>query len=43
LKADNESYLTAERTWKPVLPSAAAGDFRMTDLLRFAGVVPPLN
>ena len=43
LKADSESYLTAERTWTPVLPSAAAGDFRMTDLLRFAGVVPPLN
>ena len=29
LKADSESYLTAERAWKPVLPSAAAGDFRI--------------
>ena len=43
LKADAESYLTAEPNWKPVLPSAVAGDFRMTDLLNFAGVVPPLN
>jgi hypothetical protein len=42
LKADNESYLTAERTWKPVLSSAVAGEFRVTDLLKFAGVVPPL-
>lgn len=43
LKADPESYLTAERNWKPVLPSATAGEFRITDLLKFAGVVPPLN
>jgi Animal haem peroxidase len=43
LKADAESYLTAQPNWKPVLPSAAAGDFRMTDLLNFAGVVPSLN
>jgi hypothetical protein len=37
-----ESYLVAEANWKPVLPSATAGDFRVTDLLKFAGVVPPL-
>jgi hypothetical protein len=43
LKADADSYLSAQPNWKPMLPSAAAGDFRMTDLLRFAGVVPPLN
>jgi hypothetical protein len=43
LKADHASYLTVERNWKPVLPSTTPGDFRMTDLLRFAGVVPPLN
>jgi hypothetical protein len=43
LKADAESYLTAQPNWKPVLPSTAAGDFRMTDLLKFAGVVSPLN
>ncbi len=43
LKADPESYLSVDRGWKPVLPSKKAGDFRMTDLLTFAGVVPPLN
>ena len=43
LKADADSYLTADSNWKPVLPSSVSGDFRMTDLLRFAGVVPPLN
>jgi hypothetical protein len=42
LKADRTSYLSADRNWKPVLPSATAGDYRMTDLLTFAGVVPPL-
>ena len=43
LKADRTSYLSARRDWKPVLPSQTPGDFRITDLLRFAGVVPPLN
>lgn len=43
LRADSESFLSAERDWKPVLPSATAGEFRVTDLLKFAGVVPPLN
>lgn len=43
LKADKESYLAVNKNWKPVLPSAAAGDFRITDLLTFAGVVTPLN
>ena len=42
LKADSESYLAVERNWKPVLPSATAGQFRVTDLLTLAGVVPPL-
>lgn len=42
LQADSDSYLVAERNWKPVLPSATPGDFRVTDLLKFAGVVPPL-
>jgi hypothetical protein len=42
LQADRDSYLVAEANWKPVLPSATAGDFRVTDLLKFAGVVPPL-
>jgi hypothetical protein len=43
LKADESSYLAAQPNWTPVLPSATPGDFRLTDLLTFAGVVPPLN
>jgi hypothetical protein len=44
LKADRTSYLASEPNWKPVLPSLAAGEFRITDLLTFAGVVvTPLN
>lgn len=39
LKADVSSYLTAQPDWTPELPSATPGDFRITDLLRFAGVV----
>jgi hypothetical protein len=43
LKADDTSYLAAQPNWTPVLPSATPGDFRITDLLTFAGVIPPLN
>jgi hypothetical protein len=43
LKADETSYLSAQPRWKPVLPSATRGNFRVTDLLKFAGVVPPLD
>jgi hypothetical protein len=43
LKADDSSYLAAQPKWTPVLPSATPGDFRITDMLRFAGVVTPLN
>jgi hypothetical protein len=43
LKADEDSYLRAQQNWKPVLPSPVAGEFRMSDLLKFAGVVSPLN
>ena len=43
LKADETSYLAAQPRWKPVLPSATRGNFRITDLLTFAGVVPPLD
>lgn len=42
LRADKTSYLTADPDWVPTLPSAAPGTFHMTDLLRFADVVPPL-
>ena len=43
LKADKDSYLTVNRNWKPTLPSATSGDFEISDLLRFAGVVHPLE
>jgi hypothetical protein len=43
LKADKDSYLTVNKNWKPTLPSAKPGDFEITDLLNFAGVVPPLQ
>ncbi len=43
LKADETSYLSARPRWTPNLPSATSGDFRMIDLLTFAGVVPPLD
>jgi hypothetical protein len=43
LKADPNSYLVMNKNWKPTLPSAKSGDFEITDLLNFAGVVHPLN
>ncbi len=44
LKADRDSYLADAPNWKPTLPAAGGtGTFRMADLLRFAGVVPPLQ
>ena len=42
LKADKTSYLAADPDWKPTLPAAIPGTFRISDLLNFAGVVPPL-
>lgn len=42
LKEDPTSYLRAAPQWKPTLPSRHPGDFRMADLLQFAGVVHPL-
>lgn len=43
LKADTTSYVASKPDWTPTLPSATPGNFRITDLLKFAGVVPPLN
>ena len=44
LDADANSCLSAPQPWKPTLPAAGGpGTFRSTDLLRFAGVVPPLQ
>jgi hypothetical protein len=42
LREDPGSYLHTAPQWKPTLPARQAGDFRMADLLQFAGVVPPL-
>ncbi len=39
LLADPTSYLGAKPDWKPVLPSREDGEFRMADLLEFAGAV----
>lgn len=43
LKADKDFYLTVNKNWKPTLPSAKPGDFEITDLLTFAGVIHPLQ
>lgn len=43
LQADKDSYLSMNRNWRPTLPSAKRGDFEITDLLKFAGVVHPLQ
>ena len=43
LKADASSYVASKPDWTPTLPSATPGNFRITDLLKFAGVVPPLQ
>jgi len=42
LQEDPGAYLRTAPQWKPTLPSQHPGDFRMADLLQFAGVVPPL-
>lgn len=43
LKSDKDSFLVVNKNWKPTLPSAKSGDFEITDLLKFAGVVHLLN
>jgi len=42
LREDSASYLRAAPNWRPTLPTSQPGNFRMRDLLQFAGVVPPL-
>jgi len=42
LRADKTAYLNRNPNWTPTLPSETVGTFKMTDLLRFAGVVPAL-
>jgi hypothetical protein len=43
LEADRDSFLAVDENFRPTLPSATPGDFEITDLLTFAGVVHPLN
>jgi hypothetical protein len=40
LQLDPNSYLRVQPSWRPTLPSTTPGNFRMTDLLRFARVDP---
>ena len=43
LELDRNSYLSADRGWKPTLPQRSGrvtGEFRMVDFLTFAGVAP---
>ncbi|HJU06542.1 MAG TPA: heme peroxidase family protein, partial [Nitrospiraceae bacterium] len=43
LQGDKMSYLNQDPDWEPTLPTAgSAQDFKMADLLRFAGVVHPI-
>jgi hypothetical protein len=42
LEGDDESFLTADPSWKPSL-GAEPGKFTMPDLLRFVGDLDPLN
>ena len=39
LYADSLSYQSMYPIWTPTLPSSVPGDFKITDLLKFAGVV----
>jgi hypothetical protein len=43
LQTDEDSYLNAQRHWRPTLPTRSGqvtGEFRMVDFLTFAGVDP---
>lgn len=40
LQLDAGSYLRVQPGWRPTLPSRTPGDFKMVDLLTFAGVDP---
>jgi hypothetical protein len=40
MQLDPNAYLKVQPTWTPTLPSQTPGDFKMTDMLRFARVDP---
>ena len=40
---DQNSFLWREKNWKPTLPSATPGDFKMADLLRFVNDINPIG
>ena len=40
---DHKSFLWRVKNWKPTLPSQVAGDFTMTDLLRFVNDINPIG
>lgn len=42
LKGDPKSFLAQDPNWTPTLPSTEGDEFKITDLLRLAGVVAPL-
>lgn len=40
---DQNSFLWREKNWKPTLPSATPGDFKMADMLRFVNDINPIG
>jgi hypothetical protein len=42
LEGDPKSFLAQDPNWTPTLPSTEGDEFKITDLLRLAGVVAPL-
>lgn len=40
---DQNSFLWREKNWKPSLPSATPGDFKMVDMLRFVNDINPIG
>ena len=43
LECDASSFLASNPAWRPTLPSTKAGNFTMTDMLRFVGDLSPIN
>jgi hypothetical protein len=43
IHGDQNSFLWREKNWKPTLPSATPGDFKMADMLRFVNDINPIG